>query len=152
MVSRPMLLMVLLSQAYATDSPRYSKKCASLTSQPRATQSWPVVAMARTPHARDANPHHVGAVRGLRTPQRLGRHWTDTLQTRATSSRNDEWAASMRYMTVRRTTGVDSARPRRATTRLRVYSKRARFAVNAGHSCASEGLRNRPTRRCDRGC
>jgi hypothetical protein len=64
--------MILLSQAPAADSPRYSKKCASLTSQPGAPRSRPEVAMVRTLHAHDRNPHHVGALHKLRATRRVG--------------------------------------------------------------------------------
>jgi hypothetical protein len=64
--------------------------------------------MVSTTHARDLNPHHVGARHRLRAPQRLGRRWTDAFQTRAAPSRSGEWAASMLYTTMHRTTGVDA--------------------------------------------
>jgi hypothetical protein len=65
--------MTLLSQAHATDSPCYSKKCASLTSEPGAPRSRPEVAMVSTTHARNAIPRHADALHRLRATQRVGR-------------------------------------------------------------------------------
>jgi hypothetical protein len=115
-MSRPVLPMILLSRAHAADSPRYSKKCASLTSQPSAPRSWPEVAMVRIVRARNAIPHQVGALHRLRAPQRLGRRWTDTFQTRAGSSPSGKWAALVRDITVHSTTEVDPTGRFRATS------------------------------------
>jgi hypothetical protein len=90
-----MLPMILLCLAHAADSPRYSKKCASLVSQPRAPRSWPEVATVSTTHTRNAIPHQLDAIYRLCATRRRGRRSTDTFQTQAASSPSSTWAASV---------------------------------------------------------
>jgi hypothetical protein len=96
-------------------------------------------------HARNAIPHQVYARHRLRKARPVGRRSTDAFQTHAAPSRSGQWAASMRYATVHRTTRVDSARRRRSTSRLFEFQKRTRFVVNDDSGYASAGVRRRPT-------
>jgi hypothetical protein len=127
---RPVLPVKQLSWVSTARPPRYSKKCASLASQPSASRCSSVIAMVSTTHTRNADPRHIDALHGTAAPQRLGRPWTDTFQARAGSSRSGERAASVRCAISRRTTGVVGARHHCATDRLRTDRKRARFAVS----------------------
>jgi hypothetical protein len=115
-----MLPRILHSRAHATDSPCYSKKCASLTSQPSAPRYRPEVTTVRTLHARDAIPHQVSALHRLRVPRRVGRCSTDAFETHAESSRGGTWRllCTIRLHSARRVSRDETAPRDHANKRI----------------------------------